>query len=163
MYTKDTSGVPELYFRPQSDGIVFRATSAGNIAPALRLRAFAIFDLEGNILMDQEGNSLSSNVSEIQIPNPLVNGKNVRDDWIVKFETAMPDTNYFWCISAFYGPFGAAGDDNLITSTVPYQFGTYADAIKTTQIRVMTKNVNGLSTASQRLTKIVHVQIYTVA
>jgi len=81
LYTKNLSGVPELYARDESDGTVFRVTKAGRLSPAFRLEAYVIFDTDGNILKNPNDEELKYNVTEITIPNPLFNGKNVRDDW----------------------------------------------------------------------------------
>lgn len=161
IYTKDLSGQPELYGREESDGTVVKWTKTGRLSPSLRLEAFVIFDTDGNILKNPNDEELKYNISGITIPNPLVNGRNVRDDWIVEFENNISTVNYFWVIGAFYG--NSVNEQSLFTSTVPYMFGNYGDAITTSQFRLMTKNINGLSTASQLLTKVIQVQIFTVA
>lgn len=164
-YAKNDAGAPELYGRSESDGTVFKWTKLGRISPALRLEAYVIFDLEGNIIQDKAGNDLKYNVTSVVPAQPLFNGKNVRDDWNVNFENNISTQNYFWVLSAFYGELNEIGnvEDNPFVSTVPYMFGTYGSAISQSKIRVMTKSINGLSTAAQRHTKLVHVQIYTVA
>jgi len=164
IYTKDNAGIPELYGREENDGTVYRWTKNGRLSPSLRLEAYVIFDIDGNILKNPNGEELKYNVSEITIPNPLFNGRNVRDDWIVVFENNISTDKYFWVIGAFYGiPGSPVFEQSLFTSTTPYKFGSYGDAVQTGQFRLMTKNINGLSTASQLITKVIQVQIFTVA
>jgi hypothetical protein len=163
-YAKNDAGAPELYGRSESDGTVFKWTKLGRVSPALRLEAYVLFDSQGNIIEDKNGNNLSYNVSSITIPNALINGINIIDDWIVNFETSLSTSSPFWVVNGFYGPSQAFPSAvNLFTSTTPYMFGTYANAISSTQFRIMTKNVNGSSTPSNLLTKLIQLQVYTVA
>jgi len=163
-YAKDDSGQPSLFGRPESDGTVYKWTSSGVVAPALRLEAFVIFDIEGNIIKNEENVELKSNVTTVVPASPLFSGKNVRDDWIVTFENNITTDKFFWVISPFYGALnsGFNFEDSAFDSTTPYMFGTYAQAVTASQIRIMTKTVSGLSTAAQRHTFLVHLQVYTV-
>lgn len=163
-YAKDDSGQPSLYGRPESDGTVYKWTSNGVVAPALRLEAFVIFDIEGNIITNQDNVPLQKNITSVVPASPLFNGKNVRDDWIVTFENAISTDKFFWVITPFYGALTSSFnfEDIGFDSTVPYMFGTYAQAVTANMIRIMTKTVSGLSTAAQRHTFLVHLQVYTV-
>jgi len=163
-YTKNDGSQPSLYGRPESDGTVYKWTSSGHVAPALRLEAFVIFDIEGNILKNEENVELQNNIASVVPASPLVNGKNVRDDWIVSFTNNITTDKYFWVISPFYGLRNSSinFEDSLFDSTVPYMFGTYAQAVTAAQIRIMTKTINGLFTAAQRHTYLVQLQVYTV-
>lgn len=163
-YAKNDSGAPELYGRSESDGTVFKWTKLGRVSPALRLEAYVIFDSQGNIIENQDGDNLSYNVSSITIPNALVDGVNIIDDWIVNFENNLSTSSPFWVVNGFYGPsLSFPSAVNLFTSTTPYMFGTYANAISATQFRIMTKNVNGSANPSNFLTKLIQLQVYTVA
>lgn len=163
MYTKDTSGSPEVYLRPESDGTPYKFTNGGLPSPGLKLRAAVLFDNQGNILKDKQNEPIAFNVNSITIPNPLSGGLNVQDDWIVNFESDIGTDAYFWVVNGFYGPPTNQIQSSLFTVTTPYLFGSYSDAIKSGSIRIMTKNINGQSTPTLLFTKIVQVQIYTVA
>jgi len=155
VYTKDDAGSPEVYARLENNGSVYKWTKAGRLSPGLRLEAYVIFDEKGNILKNPNDEQLSYNVTSVTQNTPN------RDDWTIAFTNNISTANYFWCIGAFYGP--SVLEQSVFTVTTPYMFGTYADAIKVNEFRCMTKNINGLSTASQRMTKVVQVQIFTVA
>lgn len=164
VYTKDNSGEPEVYSRLESNGTVYRWTKSAKIAPYFRLEAYVVFDGQGNILKNPNDEELSFNVSSISIPNPLVNGRNVRDDWIVNFTTNITTDKFFWIISAFgKNNEGIVFEQPIFGQTVPYMFGSYASAITTSMMRIMNKNSNGLSTASQLQIQTVCLQVYTLA
>lgn len=159
VYTKDVSGTPEIYARNESSGTVFRWTKRGRISPALSLEAFVIFDVDGNILKNPNGEDLSYNVSSITIPNPLSNSKNIIDDWVVNFTNNISTDKYFWNISGTYArPDFSAADK--FASTTPFNSGTYSTSVTASMLRVKTKNQNG---NVRRLTSVVYVQVYTVA
>jgi len=74
LYTKDTSGSTEIYYREESNGTERQLTSSGGISiGGLVLRAFVIFDFQGNIIereeLDDEGDTikvpLSFNVRDV--------------------------------------------------------------------------------------------------
>jgi len=163
-YSKDDSGQPSLYGRPESDGTVYKWTSSGHVAPALRLEAFVIFDQEGNILKNKDEVELKMNVDTVVPSQPLFNGRNVRDDWTVTFENNITTDKFFWVITPFYWAFTESFnfEDSAFDSSTPYMFGTYAQAVTAGMIRIMTKTVSGLSTAAQRHTGLIHLQVYTV-
>lgn len=164
-YTKNDSGAPELYARGESNGTVVKWTKGARVSPSLRLEAYVLFDLEGNILKNKDNEELKYNITSVVPASPLFNGKNVRDDWIVTFENNITTDKFFWVITPFYRAFTESFnfEDSAFDVTVPYMFGTYANAITNQMIRIMTKTVSGLSTAAQRHTGLVHLQVYTLA
>lgn len=162
-YTKNDSGAPELYGRGESDGTVVKWTKGARASPALRLEAYVLFDSQGNILKNKSNEELKFNVSSITIPNPLVNGFNIRDDWVVNFENNITTDKFFWVVNGFYGPGPSPNLVGLYGITVPYMFGTYSSAITNSMIRIITKDTNGLNLGALALTKIIQLQVYTIA
>jgi len=161
LYTKDTAGIPELYSRLENSGTVDQWTKNGRISPGLRLQAYVIFDSQGNILQNPDGSALSHNVTNITIPNALVGGINIYDDWIVNFTTAITTQYYFWTIGAFYG-ISPITIQPVYVVTAPWKFGTYANTVQTTSLRVSTKTILDVVTAAVQMTQIIQVQIFTV-
>ena len=166
LYTKDVSGVPELYGRNESSGTIVKWTKNGRVSPALRLEAFVLFDRDTNILKNESGEALSYNISSITAATPLVNGKVFQDDWIVNFSTNISTPNYFYLITAFYRPTGSSivpGNLNAINTTQPKRSATYGTYVTNSSIRIETKVTGNGSNAAIGQSLILQLQVYTVA
>lgn len=155
VYTKNNSGQPEIYSRLESDGDVFRWTKNGKLAPGLLLEAYVIFDASGNILKDSNDRELQFNIASITKATPT------RDEWVITFTDTLSTAFPFWISNAQYGP--AVLEGSIAAVTAPYPFGSYADAITDSMIRLTTKNDNGLSSPANNLAKVITLQIYTVS
>ena len=105
LFTKDTSAQPELFYRRDGDAAGIQLTSQGGInVGGLVLRAYVVFDSQGNILqreeLDEEGKtikvSLSYNVSSVTPNVALINGVNFSSDWNINFANNLPTADFFW-------------------------------------------------------------------
>lgn len=166
LYTKDDSGLPELYGRNESDGTVVKWTKNGRVSPALRLEAFVLFDRDTNILKNEDGTPLSYNIGSITAATPLVNGKVFQDDWIVSFASNISTANYFWLITAFYKPTGNSlvpGNLNAINTTQPKRSAAYGTYVTNSSIRIETKVTGNNANAAIGQSLILQLQVYTVA
>jgi len=177
LFSKDTSAVSELYYRRDGDAAGIQLTSLGGIIiGGLVLRAFVIFDFEGNIMereeLDSEGKTikvpLSYNVSSVTPNQPLVQGKNIYGDWNINYTNNLPTADYIWDYRAFvdlnFNPFGLR-----LVQAQPFSTATYSAAVSTSHFRAFSTNIAGSGTSISpagpvvlRLQRMIF-QAYTVA
>jgi len=148
-FSQDTAAKPELYYRRDGDAAGFQLTSLGDPSiGGLVLRAFVVFDFQGNIIereeLDAEGKTikvpLSYNIASIVANQALVNGVNIYGDWTITYSKALPTADYIWTYRAFV-------DNNfsiLSGRTVqaqPFNTATYANAVTANTFRAWSSNI----------------------
>lgn len=125
LFTKDSSGKPELFARAESNGSAYQLTKGGYINVGLLPVVAVNFSQTGAI----QGSAL--NVSSVTRVDSA--GR-----YRVNFSSALPDNNYFWSVSGF------DNSTNPVISQVT-NTSTYGDKIKTTSIEVNFVNQNNTS------------------
>lgn len=150
LFSQDTSGKPEIYYRRDGDASGYQLTSSGKVSVGgLVLQAFVVFDFQGNILereeLDEDGNTIKVpmklNVASVTANQPLVNGGNLYGDWNINFTNALPTDNFIWD----YRAFSDSSYSNLTTKVVqaqPYSSATYSDTVSTTRFRAFSTNIS---------------------
>ena len=122
LYSKDDSGEPEIFARPESNATPYQITKAGSLFIGLLPVVAVNFDVTGVI----QGNSL--NVASVTRPGGT--GR-----YVVNFTNALPDNNYFWSASGF------DNSSNPVVSQVT-NTSNYASVVTTTSIQIDFKNQN---------------------
>ncbi len=177
LYTKDTSGSTEVYYRRESNGTETQVTAGGGISiGGLVLRAYVVFDFQGNIVeverLDAEGKKIkvpiSFNVSSVTPNQPLVNNKNLVGDWDINFTQTLPTADYFWMYQSFNDSNPSIPGFPQLIQAEPFHSGTYSDAVSTTRFRAWSTYVPSSGSVSPvgpvfgRLDRMIF-QAYTVA
>lgn len=107
LYSRNDSGVRNLYGRPESNATVFQATSGTQLYQGIKLEAYVIFDDKGNIkkgkIINEDGSTSwvdikSANVSSVTWtgtgnPNTM--------EYTVAFNPLLSSANCFWVIDTF--------------------------------------------------------------
>jgi hypothetical protein len=148
VYTKDNSGVTDLYMRAQSDGDVSQIVSSGGISVGgLVLRAFALFDYNGNIIKitrkDDDGEDeevpIAFNIKSIVHNFPPVTGVSPgRCNWTLTYNTNMPDADYIWSVQTFADTnFTGAVPVDEVVQAQPEQNGTYGNVVTTSTFKIL--------------------------
>ena len=149
LYTKDTNGKPELFYRRESDGIEAQLTDRGNVTVGgMVLGASVIFDYNGNILekVDYDENEkkikvpLAYNVSSVSQQTQNIGGSNVPVcEYIIGFSKPLPDNNYCWMVSYYLNKNGEI-DVNLESSQAYFSAknsALYSNSVTTTSLRLI--------------------------
>jgi len=157
LYSKETNGKSEIYYRQESDGDVSQITDNGGISVGgLVLRAYVAFDFQGKIIeverLDSEGDKIkvpvSYNVTNVTPNQALVQGKNIKADWNINFTDNLPTDDYFWVLQSFNDPLFSILS-NKVVQAQPYNSATYSDTVTTSHFRAVGINIG---TSSQTIT-----------
>jgi len=175
LYSKDNSDITELYYREESDGTVNQVTDQGGIiVGGLVLRAYVLFDLNGNIIeverLDEEDEKIqvpvSFNIRSIVLNTPPFQGVVNFTDYTINFTNSLPTADYMWILQSF--------NDNVFTqltnpvvSAQPMNDGTYSNVVTANAFRAFGYNMFKTTVANQspvigRFDRIIF-QAYTVA
>lgn len=173
-YTKDVSGQPELYLAPESAATVVQATKSGQLIPGLRVEASVTFDSQGNIIeeptdeLNEEGEpirrQLAFNVTSVVPGQPLINGINIHDDYIITFTNNISTVNYFWVVGWALGPTVPALFQTKPVVYHPRNSASYATSVTDGMLRLTGYQLNDSVTPKTSIgrTSRLNVIIYTV-
>lgn len=160
LYSKGTP--PNIYYRRDGDASGNQLTSNGRISVGgLILRAYVLFDWQGNILnnsiVDSDGNK-----TEVPIKHnitSIVQGTAGKADWTVNFTDTIGTADYFWVAQAL------TGKEGTLTPRGYFQVkgaAAYATSVAATFIKLAGYEKNGTLLASFNVPRI-YLQVYTVA
>lgn len=150
LYTKSSGGRSELFYRREGDASGIQLTNnKGYLQNTLVLRAFVIFDSQGNIIERQERVSggkvvkvkLAYNVSSVTPNQALIDGRNVKSDWNINFTTPLPNANYFWDYRGLPDPTQSPLFNAKVVQCQPYNSATYSDSVNTNYFRAYSTNI----------------------
>ena len=136
IYTKDDSGSPEIYLAPESAGTVYKATKLGAWQPGLKVEATVTFDQQANIIEEPVGNPLSFNVASVAAAQPLVDGLNVWDDFIITFDSNISTADYYWMVNWVLRPPDPAAVLPNPINVQPFASATYSTSVTAGMIRL---------------------------
>lgn len=167
LYSKAVGGVSELHFRNEG-GTVNQITSAGALSQnGLRLGAFVVFDLNGNILEvpgpdDDQGRptkqKLKYNVASVTKNLPA------QDDWTVTYTTSLSTANYMWVVQ-WYALGQADGIIPRGRIVQPMNDASYANTVTAAGIRLhgmFTDPSTTSAPSTQGQITVVQLQAWTV-
>lgn len=172
LYTKDTSGRPELYYRRESDGTESQLTDRGNITVGgMVLGAWVMFDFNGKVIekitKDENGKKIKIpykyNVSGVTVNQQNIGGKLINvADYTIAFETAMPDNNYCWVVGNYTRiALDGAAEGNVLVSAQAANNASYSTSVQTTSLRIQFKDYVIDNNARQGIDRIA-VQVYRI-
>lgn len=175
LFSKDTSGQPELYLGPESAATVKRITKSGVLSPELILEAAVSFDLAGNIVevdsgeVDEEGNPIkkdvSYNVSSVTPNNPVPPPHtNFSDSWTVNFTNNISTVDYFWVIGWALLPQVPGIFQRHPVSFHPTNNGTYSSSVTASSLSITGYQTNDNVTPRNSLARCsrLNLFVYTV-
>lgn len=164
VYTKDDSGVPNLFMRGPSDGTVSKLTKDNAWMAVLKVLAYVTFDKNGNILKDPYGTQLSYNVASVT-PGAIAAAPFRFDNYTITYENALPTDNYFWNISPQFGPLiqGNVVDQTKPVTVTPTVNAVYTDSVSTAFIKLSGYTVSSVSNVSIGRIATMKVVIYGLA
>lgn len=167
LYSKEASSKSEVFYRQPSDGDEVQITGNGGISVGgLVLRAFVVFDYQGNIIevdrKDSEGNIVKTpvkyNISTV-VQNSLL------ADWTITFQNALPNANYMWVLQSLNDVRYSQASARIV-QTEPYHSATYADTVSTTHFRAWGTNIDisGVTRTNPTVGRLARIQFqaYTV-
>lgn len=173
LYTKDTSGQPEIYFAAESAATVKRFTKSSVWAPGLILEASVTFDLQGNIIeedsgeVDAEGNpikrDLAYNVTSVS-PNSPGSPLNLTDSWTVNFTNDISTVNYFWVLGWALAPTVPTFFQRRPVVYHPTNNAAYSSSVTASSLSITGYQTNDNVTPKRSLlrTSRINLLIYTV-
>jgi hypothetical protein len=166
LYSKNVSSNAEAFYRQPSDGTEVQVTDQGRLtANGLVLRAFVLFDFQGNILQQQQVNGdgtivkvpISMNVTSVTPNQALVNGINKYSDWNIAFTNALPTADYVWACQSFN-----IGGNNSPVYMQPRNNAAYASTVTTTSFALRGMPMSSSSTGAQTNAIYIQFQAWTV-
>jgi len=155
MYSKSVGGIPQVYFRSESDGDIWQATSRSRLTAGLQLEAYVAFDYFGNIIKDKDENELKFNVSSVTKPNQAAN-------WQINFQNNITTDFYFWVVDFFAvsGTSNLPGITNNLIVTAPTKSNAYSNSVTSSFLQLESRNETANITVG--FVDYINVQIYTV-
>jgi len=132
-----------------------------------------MFDFQCNILTttgpkNEQGEEtkvpLSHNVRSVTPVQALVNGYNVRGDFIITYETALPNADYVWLVAQFDQPGnGITGEQGIIYPQVRND-ATYGSSVTVNDIKIRCYPKGGTTLGADafRRTQRLIFQAYTI-
>ena len=149
LFTQDNAGVTEVYYKRDGDAAGNQITSLGGpVVGGLVLRAFVVFDFQGNIIereeLDEEGETikvpLSFNVASVVPQQALQQGRNIFGDWLITYTKNLPTADYIWDYRAFIDV-----NFNITSATTvqaqPFSSATYASSVTAGSFRAWSTNI----------------------